>query len=60
MSSGREFNSRNFDIKFVPKFDSDHPKSQIEVQIELKSAQKIRNSNLEFKNSQNLCHQIEN
>ena len=40
MSSDREFNSRNFDIKFVSKFDSDHLKSQIEIQIELKSAQK--------------------
>ena len=29
MSLDREFNSRNFDTKFVPKFDLDHPKSQI-------------------------------
>ena len=42
MSSDREFNSRNFDIKFVPKFDSNHPESQIEVKIELKLAQKLK------------------
>ena len=39
MSSDREFNSRNFDIKFVSKFDLDHPKVKL-GQIELKSAQK--------------------
>ena len=38
-SSDREFNSGNFDIKFVSKFDLDHPKVKL-GQIELKSAQK--------------------
>ena len=56
MSLDREFNSRNFDIKFVSKFDSDHLKSQIEIQIELKSAQKfkIHIQNLKFLKSMSL------
>ena len=42
MSLDRELNPWNFDIKFMPKFDSDHLESQIEAQIELKSAQKFK------------------
>ena len=42
MSLDRELKSWIFGIKFVPKFDSDHLKSQIKTQIELKLAQKFK------------------
>ena len=60
MSSDRELNSRNFDIKFELKFDSDHLKSHVEVQIELKSAQKfkIQIQNLKFSKSMSLDREL--
>ena len=45
MLSDREFNSRNFDTKFVPKFDLDHPKSQIGAKL---SSNQLKNSNFKF------------